>query len=168
MVFLPLLLRWKNCYRVCKQPSDCGQRYVTLTIYLTFFNLPCIGRYVPLRSNLSPRASPYRETPLAHYVSCHCCGYCNRYYKVHVNCYYLISFYAFQAISNLNMDNNYSAILHERRNILSPIHTAEICLRVQICTWVDLHTWVKVNLLCVQTRVMYHEQITETSFEMRK
>ena len=30
--------------------------------------------------NLSPRASPYRETPLAHDVSCHCCGYGNRYY----------------------------------------------------------------------------------------
>ena len=42
---------------------------------------------------------------------------------------------------------------------LSPIHTAKICLRVQICTWADLHTWVKVNLLCVQTRVMYREQI---------
>ena len=28
--------------------------------------------------------------------------------------------------------------------------------------------WVKVNLLCVQTRVMYREQIPVTSFEMRK
>ena len=30
--------------------------------------------------NLSPWASPYIETPLAHYVSCHCCGYGNQYY----------------------------------------------------------------------------------------
>ena len=72
----------------------------------------------PPPPHLSPRASPYRETPLAHDVSCHCCGYSNRYYVMHVKCYYLISFYVFQAISKLNMDNNYSAILQERRNIL--------------------------------------------------
>ena len=84
--------------------------------------------------NLSPRASPYRETPLAHYVSCHCCGYGNRYYWIHVNCYYLISFYVFQAISKLNMDNNYSAILQERRNILhlNNLYVLRRCMQVAI------------------------------------
>ena len=55
---------------------------------------------------------------------------------MHVNCYYLISFYVyiFQAISKLNMDNNYSAILQERRNILhlNNLYVLRRCMQVAI------------------------------------
>ena len=53
---------------------------------------------------------------------------------MHVKCYYLISFYVFQAISKLNMDNNYSAILQERRNILhlNNLYVLRRCMQVAI------------------------------------
>ena len=53
---------------------------------------------------------------------------------MHVNCYCLISFYVFQAISKLNMDNNYSAILQERRNILhlNNLYVLRRCMQVAI------------------------------------
>ena len=51
---------------------------------------------------------------------------------------------------------------------LKPHLYRENSLRVEIWTWVDLNMWVKVNLLCVQTRFMYREQISETSFKIKK
>ena len=53
---------------------------------------------------------------------------------MHVNCYYLISVYVFQATSKLNMDNNYSAILEERRNTLhlNNLYVLRRCMQVAI------------------------------------
>ena len=53
---------------------------------------------------------------------------------MHVNCYYQISFCLFQAITKLNMDNNYSAILQERRNTLhlNNLYVIRRCIQVAI------------------------------------